>query len=78
MSITYGRSLSSYFMSRPSYCMSTLCIYLLELSTTYTRSLTTKDIIVKGNLYKDKSLPTVEARNDICSPYYHKEDKELI
>ena len=78
MSIIYGRVLSSYFMSRPSYCKSTLCIYSLELSTTNTRSLTTKDIIAKGNLYKDKSLPTVEARKANFSPYYHKEDEELI
>ena len=62
MSIIYGRALSSYFMSRPSYCMSTPCIYSLELSITYTRNLTTKDITAKGKLYKDKSLPTIEAR----------------
>ena len=53
-------------------------MYLLELSTAYTTSLTTKDIIAKGNLYKDRSLPTVEARKDNYSPYYHKEDEELI
>ena len=54
---------------------------LLELSTVDTRSFTTKRHYRQGKeqlFSTDKSYPRLKQEEDNCSPYYHKEDEELI